>query len=340
MWQRQQKLRLQNYGEDFSVSSMLDQFPFISIQQGSDCFRMGRFINQFRQKSGPETQSSASVTASNTGYSSINSLSLSEDDAADSTSPGDDSNHARLDSEADKIVCDISTQADQAQLCLAKQTNDLVLGKTDAQLVKKFLTASDAPHLKTKALIQILDEVAKTVDLDVSTIPAEQLKDPVLGTVRSWFRKKTPPDTKSPEIQQSKGLVRYCQEFSRILIEEEGHLLCYNEPSDKLEGENLCICFPSSLFLACFRLGHYNEMGGHTGAPKTYAIAKRFYYWPAMFDWICALTADCLTCQNNKLKPKHRNEIPLEEWQFLFALYTSITKDLFTQLVLVTCTAF
>ena len=34
-----------------------------------------------------------------------------------------------------------------------------------------------------------------------------------------------------------------------------------------------------------------------------------------MFDWICALTADCLNCQNNKPKPKHRNEVPLEEWQ-------------------------
>ena len=34
-----------------------------------------------------------------------------------------------------------------------------------------------------------------------------------------------------------------------------------------------------------------------------------------MFDWICALTADCLTCQNNKPKPKHRNEVRLEEWQ-------------------------
>ena len=34
-----------------------------------------------------------------------------------------------------------------------------------------------------------------------------------------------------------------------------------------------------------------------------------------MFDWICALTAACVTCQNNKPKPKHRNEDPLEEWQ-------------------------
>ena len=110
-----------------------------------------------------------------------------------------------------------------------------MLEKTDASLVKKFPTTSDAPHLDTKALIQKLDEVAKSVDLDVSTILAEQIKDPLLSTVRSWIRKNTPPDSKSPEIQQSKGLLRYCQEVNRLLIEEEGQLFCYNEPSDKLE---------------------------------------------------------------------------------------------------------
>ena len=189
-----------------------------------------------------------------------------------------------------------------------------MLRKTDASLVRKFLTTSKAPHLDTKALIQKLDAVAKTVDLDASTILEEQMKDPVLGIVRSWIRKNTPPDIKSPEIQQSKGLLRYCQEFNRLLIEER-QLVCYNEPSDKLEEENLRICLPLSPILACFRLGHHNEKGGHMGATKTYANAKIFYYWPGMFDWICALTAHCLTCQNNKPKPKHRNEVPLEEWQ-------------------------
>ena len=308
-------LGLQNDGKDFTVSSMLDKFPIISVQQASDCCRMGKFINQFRRICGPETQSNESVNISNTEYSSIDSLSPSEDDTADSTSPGDDSQHLITDSEDDKIVCDISIQADQARLCQAKQAHDLVLGKTDASLANKCLTASDAPHLNTQALIQKLDDVAKTVDLDVSTILEEQMKDPVLGTVRSWVRENTPPDPKSPEIQQSKGVLRYCQEFNRLLIEEEGQLLCYNEPSDKLEEENLRICLTLSLFLACFRLEHYNEMGGHMGATRTYANTKRFYYWPGMFDWICALTADCLTCQNNKPKPKHRKEVPLEEWQ-------------------------
>ena len=51
------------------------------------------------------------------------------------------------------------------------------------------------------------------------------------------------------------------------------------------------------------------------GATKTYANAKRFYFWPGMFDWICALTAGCFTCQTNKTKPKDQNEVPFEEWQ-------------------------
>ena len=162
-------------------------------------------------------------------------------------------------------------------------------------------------------MIQKLDEVPKTVDLDISTIFEEQMKDPVLGTVRSWIRKNILPDTKSPEIHQSKGFLRYCQEFNRLPIEEEGQLLCYNEPSDKLEEENLRICLLLSMFLACFRLGHYNEMGGHMRATQTHANTKRFCYWPGMLGWICALTADCLTCQNNKPKSKYRNEVPLEQ---------------------------
>ena len=97
--------------------------------------------------------------------------------------------------------------------------------KTYASLVKNFLTTSDAPHLDSKALIQKLDEVAKAVDPDVSTTLAERIKDTVLVTVRSWIRINTTLDIKSPEIQQSKGLLRYCQDFNRLLIKKEGQLL-------------------------------------------------------------------------------------------------------------------
>ena len=200
-------------------------------------------------------------------------------------------------------------------MCKTKAAHDAVLGKIDASLTKKPLTVNEAPHLDTKSLFAKLDDVAKTVDLGVSTILAEQNKDPVLGTVRSWLRKGILLEAKLPDIQESKGFLRYCQEFDRLLLEEEGQLLCYKEPTDKLNDEKLRISFPLSLFLACFRLGHYNEMGRHMGAAKTFKNAKRFYYSPGMFEWICAVTTDCPTCQNNKPKLNHRNEVPLEEWK-------------------------
>ena len=110
---------------------------------------------------------------------------------------------------------------DNYHLCIAKAAHDTVLGKIDAALTKKTLTATEATHLDTKSLIAKLYNVAKTVDLDVSTILAEQIKDLVLGTVRSWIRNGTPPKSKIPEIQQSEGVLRHCQEVDRLLIEED-----------------------------------------------------------------------------------------------------------------------
>ena len=188
-----------------------------------------------------------------------------------------DKPHEQATVDEEDQIFGININTDHYRLCKAKLAQDTVLVKFDTSLTKNALTATEAPHLDTKALIAKLDEVSKKVDLDVSTILAEQIKDPVLGTVRSWIRKGNLPDAKTPEIQQSKGLLRYCQERDQLLIEAEDQLFCYQEPLNKLDEENLPICLPLSLFVACFRLGHYNEMGGHMGATKTYANAKRFY---------------------------------------------------------------
>ena len=108
--------------------------------------------------------------------------------------------------------------------------------------LKKALIDTEAPHPDTKFLNGKIDDVPKPVDLDVSTILAEQIQDPVLGTVWSWLRKRISPETKTSENQQSIGLVRFCQEFDRLLIEEERQLLCYNEPTEKFDNEKLRIC--------------------------------------------------------------------------------------------------
>ena len=125
-------------------------------------------------------------------------------------------------------------------MCKATTAHDAVFGKIDASLAKKPLTITEAPHLGTKALITKLD--------DVSTILTEQITDTFLGTVRSRIRKQISLDAKSPDIQQSKGLLRHYQEFDRLLTETDGQLLCYNEPSDNLDEQKLRICLPLSLF--------------------------------------------------------------------------------------------
>ena len=305
---------MHNDGENFTINSLSNEFPTTTIQSATDCFRLGRTINHLRRLCLPSTQSLNSVEDSASTYSSISSLNTNEEDNAFEEAH-DAEDDATTDDDEDNLVCEINTHADHYRLCKAKAAHDAVLETIDASLAKKPLTATEAPHLDTKSLIAKLDDVAKTVDLDFSTILAEQINDTVLGTVHFWLRKGIPPAAKSPDIQQCKGLLRYCQKFDRPSIEEEGQLLCYNEPTDKLDDKNLRICLPLSLFLACFRLGHYNEMGGLMGAAKTYNNAKRFYYWPGVFDWICALAADCLACQNNKPNPKHKNEVPLEDWQ-------------------------
>ena len=327
--ENQKILRLRNDGENFSLKSISTDFSNSSVQSAADCFRMGWTINQFRQLCRPGFPVSLSSSESSIGtYSSI---SLIEPDGTEE--PGPSSYAERLvhedcdiDEDEDEYVREINAN-DQYRLCKARAAHDLVISDSDTLLAKRTVSAATAPHLRTQDLITKLDDVAKVVDLDISTILQEQLKDPVLSIVGSWIEKNTSPELRAPEIRQSKGLLRYGQELDRLLIEENGQLLCYDEPSDSFDERNLRICLPLSLFLACFRMGHYNELSGHMGASMLYANTKRFYYWPGMFDWICALTADCLACQKNKPKPKHLNEVPLEEWQGDTALFCAIHID-------------
>ena len=62
------------------------------------------------------------------------------------------------------------------------------------------------------------------VDVDVSTIFAEQITDPVPATIRSGLGEVMSPDTRPSEIQKSKGFLRIFQEFNYLVIEGGGQL--------------------------------------------------------------------------------------------------------------------
>ena len=310
---------MQNDDEKFSINSISTDLTTPSVQLAADCFRMGRTINQFRRLCRLQSPVSLSPSESSTGtYSSIN---VTETAGTKETGPSslvelivhEDCDIAE---DEDACVCEIDAN-DHYRLCKARAAHDLVLSDPETLLAKKTLSAAAAPHLRSQDLINKLEDVAKGVDLDVPVILQEQRKDPVFSVVRSWIQGGTSPDLKAPAIRQSKTLLRYGQKLNRSLIKKHGQLLCCDEPSGTLEEKNLRICLPSSLFLACFQMGPYNELGEHMGASKTYANAKRIDYWPSMFNWICALKGDCLAGQNNKPKPKHPNEDPLEEYKVI-----------------------
>ena len=177
-------------------------FPFTTIHSAIDCFRMGRTNNQLRRLYLPSTQSLSSVESSEPNYISVNSLNTNGD--ADPLDEISDDADAITDDNEDNFIYGINLNANNHRPCKAKAAHDAVLGKIDASLVKKTLTDIKAPHLDTTSLLTKLDDVAKTVNLDVSTILAEQIKDPVLGTVRPSLRKRILSDAKSPEIQKNR----------------------------------------------------------------------------------------------------------------------------------------
>ena len=136
-------LHLHNDGENFTLNSLSTEFPTTAIQSATDCFRLGRIINQIRRLCLPSTQSLGSVEHFEPTYSSIKSLTTNDDD--DALDELSEDNGKVADDDEENLLCEINTHADHYRLCKAKAAHDAVLGKFYASLAKKTLTATEAP---------------------------------------------------------------------------------------------------------------------------------------------------------------------------------------------------
>ena len=116
----------------------------------------------------------------------------------------------------DNMKIEISLNVKNYRLFKAKSAQTLSWGKIDASLAKEALTATEASHLDAKALITKLNDVAKIVNLGVSTTLAEKNKDPVPGTVRWRLRERCSCEAKSPVIQQSRRLLPFFPEYNQL----------------------------------------------------------------------------------------------------------------------------
>ena len=131
-------------------------------------------------------------------------MSLSTNEGDDVLDEASDDADAIINDDTDNLICEINPNADNYRLCKAKAAHDAVLGKTDASLAKKTLTAKEAPHLDTKSLVVKPDDVAKTVDLDVSTPWPNKTKTQFLvlsdpGYVKEFHPKQSQPKFNSPK---------------------------------------------------------------------------------------------------------------------------------------------
>ena len=111
-------LRLHNYGENFTLNSLNNEFPSTTIQSATDCFRLGKTIKQFRRLCLPSLQSWSSADGSDPTYSSIDSFNTNGTDAALVESHDDDDNPITDDDE-DNFICQLNTHADHYRLCKA-----------------------------------------------------------------------------------------------------------------------------------------------------------------------------------------------------------------------------
>ena len=101
---------MHNDGENFTLNSLSNEFPSTTIQSATDCFRLGKTINQFRRLCLPSTQPLSSAEGSDPTYSSIDSLNINGDDDA-LAKPHDDDDDPIIDDDEDNFICEINTHA-------------------------------------------------------------------------------------------------------------------------------------------------------------------------------------------------------------------------------------
>ena len=221
-------LRLRNDGENFSLNSISTDLAHAFSTASSRMFPNGKTLNNFRRLCRPESAVSLSPPESSPG--TYSSLRVTETAGNEETGPFSHVElivHEDCDiDDDDAYVCGNNVN-DHYRLCEARAAHDSVLSDPDTLIAKKAPSATAAPHLRTQDLINMLDNVAKVVDLDVPAIFQKKLKDPVLNVVRSWIQEAISPHLKAPAIRQYKGLLRYSQEVDRLLAEEHGQLLLY-----------------------------------------------------------------------------------------------------------------
>ena len=242
-WQQgntRKTLRLKIDGNEHHVEDYLEDNEVLATMQDiTDCFKLGKTINQFKQLC------SSISPASST--SSLNEQDYSDIEQYDEESTDDETEIAEINIE----IQDSDFRRDHSV------AHELFRTKTkDKPILEKPISFKVFPHVDTSDLIQKLNDFANDADLDLQTLLEEQLNDPVLQVVRKWMKTSDIRPQKTPDINQSKALSSFYNKFEQLFIELDTNLLCYKEPIQDTCRTVMKICVPLSLPLPLFCLAH------------------------------------------------------------------------------------
>ena len=265
-------LRLKNDGNEHHVEDYLeDNEVLATMQDMTDCFKLGKTINQYKQFCSSINPTSSTSRLNERGYSDIEQY--------DEESTDDETEIAELNLENQ----DPDLRKDNSvarELFRTKTKNEPVL--------KKPICFELFPHVDTSDVIQKLSDFARNADLDIQTLLEEQLNDHVLQVVCKWIETSDTKPQKTPDINQSKALLSYYNKFEQLFIEPDTNLLCYREPIQETCKTEMKICVPLSLFLPLFSLAHTHSHSGHPGIFKTFEKIRQYFFlaWTIQVDSI------------------------------------------------------
>ena len=291
-------LRLENDGHEHHVEDYLeDNEVLATMQDMTDCCKLGKTINQYKQLCSSISPASSTPSLNEHDYSDIEQY--------DERSTDDEIELAELNFESQ----DPDFRRDHSV------AHELFRTKTkEKPILEKPISFELYPHIDTPDLIQKFSDFARDADLDKQTLLEEQLNDPVLQVVRKWIKTSDTRPQKTPNIQQSKALLSYYNKFEQLFIEPDTNLLCYREPVQDTCNTEMKICVPLSLFLPLFSLDHTHSHSGYPGIFKTFENIRQYFFWPGRYKWIVYLIEDCTECQTIETERHDLHEATLEQW--------------------------
>ena len=138
---------------------------------------------------------------------------------------------------------------------------------------------------------------------DPLDLQKEQLQDPNIRTVLTWFEKGTP----SPSPYMNQELAKYLKHFDRLELHQG---VLYRKFFDHT-GRNITRQYvvPKHLRKEVLYRVHNSKFAGHSGITKTATLFRQYFYFPNFVEALTAYVKNCSSCL--QVKPvKHATQKP------------------------------